>query len=290
MMARGAENRQKAVAERQHVNAQLPPGTVNGEMKKRRVIGGCILTETHFLNAQRVASHSHETAFFRLIVHGISTDRTARRTWRAGPSTMVFHPSGEVHANHWHRSGRGFMIEVGADCIQRLRQHLAVPDSSADFHRGPAILLATRIFAEFRNDDILSDLSIEGLLLELLAEAGRGFRECQPRRGPRWLLEVRDLLHERFADNVSLAKLAAAVGVHPAHLARAFRKQHGCTAGEYLRRLRLDHACHELATTDAPLLRIALGAGFTDQSHFCSCFKRHIGMSPGAYRRLFPRR
>jgi len=56
----------------------------------------------------------------------------------------------------------------------------------------------------------------------------------------------------------SLTELAAAVAVHPAHLARCFRREYGQTVGEYARALRLEWAAEQLALDGAPLAEIAL--------------------------------
>jgi len=73
--------------------------------------------------------------------------------------------------------------------------------------------------------------------------------------------------------------------VHVVHLARVFRRFHGCTVGEYLRRLRIERAIEELRSTNKPLADIAGNSGFSDQSHFCRAFKLTVGMTPGQYRK-----
>jgi AraC family transcriptional regulator len=101
---------------------------------------------------------------------------------------------------------------------------------------------------------------------------------------PRWLRRVRELLDDRFAENLTHEAVAAAVGIHPIHLARVFRHHCGCTLGDYARKLRVDYAARKLVSTDEPLARIACDAGFADQSHFTRSFKRQIGMTPAAFR------
>ena len=39
---------------------------------------------------------------------------------------------------------------------------------------------------------------------------------------------------------LTIAALGFTVEVHPVHLARTFRREYGCTPGEYLRRLRIE--------------------------------------------------
>jgi AraC family transcriptional regulator len=48
--------------------------------------------------------------------------------------------------------------------------------------------------------------------------------------------------------------------------------------------LRIEYACNELATTESPIVDIALSAGFCDQSHFTRTFKRLTGLVPSQYR------
>jgi AraC family transcriptional regulator len=138
--------------------------------------------------------------------------------------------------------------------------------------------------------DELSPLAIEGLTLELLVECARGAARVPDRQPPRWLRAVCDLLEAKFCEHLTLGTLAASVGVHPAHLARVFRRFHGCTPGEHVRQLRIEFACHRLANSDTPLAEIALAAGFSDQSHFSNTFKRHTGVSPAAFRKSARRR
>jgi AraC-like DNA-binding protein len=60
--------------------------------------------------------------------------------------------------------------------------------------------------------------------------------------------------------------------------------------GEYLRRLRLRDVCEAILRDADALGRIALDAGFADQSHMSRVFRRHMGMPPGAYAHAVRRR
>jgi AraC family transcriptional regulator len=143
---------------------------------------------------------------------------------------------------------------------------------------------------EFRNQDGLSPLAMEGLTLELLAAAGRCQVTFAEQRSARWLRQARELVHDRFAENLSLQDIAVAVGVHPAHLARTFRQHYDCTVGDYVRILRMEQARHQLITTDTPICDIALAVGYSDQSHFTTAFKRHAGVTPTQFRKMSQQR
>ena len=94
------------------------------------------------------------------------------------------------------------------------------------------------------------------------------------------------MLHDRTPDHPSLSELAALVGRHPTHVSRAFRREYGVTVAEYARSLRLEWARAQIALGDTPLARIAVEAGFSDQSHFTRAFRSHTGVTPGRYREL----
>jgi AraC family transcriptional regulator len=90
-----------------------------------------------------------------------------------------------------------------------------------------------------------------------------------------------------LSETLTLTQIAQVVGVHPVYLATAFRKKFGLTIGEFVRKLRIEHACDELIKGDLPLAAIALDAGFVDQSHFSKVFKLQVGTTPANYRRIF---
>jgi AraC family transcriptional regulator len=135
--------------------------------------------------------------------------------------------------------------------------------------------------------DAVAPIAIEGLVLELLAEVSRPAHDVPPGRVPRWLRSAREFVETHFAEDVSLAEVAAAAGVHPSHLSRVFRRVMGCSVADYVRCRRIDFACSELARSNQPLAQIAHTAGFTDQSHLTRCVRQHTGLTPAVFRRRF---
>ena len=135
--------------------------------------------------------------------------------------------------------------------------------------------------------DTAASLIIEGLTLEIMAETARHSAQNVERTVPYWLKQAKDLIHARFAENLTLEQIASEVGVHPIHLASVFRQKYLCTVGEYIRGLRIEYACREIERGELPLALIALEAGFANQGHFSSTFKRLTGFTPVAYRNSF---
>jgi AraC family transcriptional regulator len=201
---------------------------------------------------------------------------------------LLFHPAGELHSEHFHEAGgRSFIIEIEPHWLDRVRNYARIYSESSDFSKANLELLVRKLYTEFVGMDDASPLVIEGLMLELVGEASRSHPSKATGRPPRWLVQARELLTERFAERLTLAEVARTVGVHPVHLAQTFRKSYRCTVGDFVRQLRIQYSCQKLATTDMPIVDIALTAGFCDQSHFNRTFKRSVGLPPSQYRDSF---
>jgi AraC family transcriptional regulator len=155
---------------------------------------------------------------------------------------------------------------------------------------GGVASLARRMVPELRAGDAPGRMALHGLVLEALALAVRSGRRRTRDPLPAWLRTARDLVHDRYRERLELGQIAHEVGVEPTRLARAFRAGFGVPLGTYQRKLRLDWAADQVASTGEPLSRIALRAGFYDQAHFTRHFRDHTGRPPGAYRRLYRHR
>jgi AraC family transcriptional regulator len=249
-----------------------------------REVAGLYLKESAYPPGFRVPKHSHVHPSFYLAVRGTSTEILGSNRWECKPLSLVFTPAGEVHSEQYHNSGgRAFIFEIAPAQLDRLHQHSVRLDQAGSYPVGLPAWLAIKLYREYRQMDQLSPLIIEGLALEIIAEVTR--REFRSeRRPPQWLLQARDLLHAEFSRHLTLNDIAKAVGIHPVHLATMFRQHYRQTVGEYVRQRRIEYACGELSTSDAPVVDIALAAGFFDQGHFSKTFKRFTGISPASFR------
>lgn len=267
---------------------KLPPGRLYGETISRQEVAGLVLIETAYPAGLRLPPHSHEHAGFCLVLRGTFERACGGRTHDCPPASLSFHPPDESHSERFDKAGtRLFGILITGGLLDRLREYPVVSEGPAFFRGGRPSLLAVRLRREARRMDEVSPLAIEGLALELLAETSRR-RASRREPGPvRWLVRAREMLRARFAEPLTLADVARAVDVHPVHLARVFRQHQHCTVGEYVRRLRVEFARRQLASTDLPLSEIALLAGFCSQSHLSTAFKLHAGMTPTEYRSAF---
>jgi AraC family transcriptional regulator len=252
----------------------------------RRTIAGFSLKEFSQTPNCRLPWHEHEHASICFVVSGFYAERARGRDQECASRSMVFKPAAEPHADVFGRSGgRCLLIEILPGRPEPIAQFSRIA-ARPKVARSPRLAaLGHRLHSEFFEVDTASSLALEGLILEVLADASRAVTNEACPAEPRWLRQARELLHDRLGDALTLSAVASSVGVHPSHLARTFRKRYGCTVGEYVRRLRIERAAHDLVTSRGPLSEISLRSGFFDQSHFSKVFRRHTGMTPAEYRR-----
>jgi AraC family transcriptional regulator len=102
--------------------------------------------------------------------------------------------------------------------------------------------------------------------------------------GPARLRRIRELVHAKMEDELSLDELAQSVGLSTAHFARMFRKSTGETPHQFVLRQRLERAKAMLRAPDARVLDVAVACGFKTQQHFAQVFRELWGVSPTEYR------
>jgi AraC-like DNA-binding protein len=104
----------------------------------------------------------------------------------------------------------------------------------------------------------------------------------------RHLLRARDLADARYFEPLSVDDLARAAGLSRAHFSREFRRTFGEPPHTYLLTRRLERAAALLRTTDRSVADICFTVGLQSVGSFTTSFTRTYGMSPTAYRDMFP--
>jgi AraC-like DNA-binding protein len=104
----------------------------------------------------------------------------------------------------------------------------------------------------------------------------------------RHLLRAKDLADARFAEPLTVADLAQAARLSPAHFSREFRRAFGESPHAYLLTRRLERAASMLRMTDRSVADICVAVGLASVGSFTTTFTRVYGMSPSAYRAAAP--
>ena len=269
---------------------KLNAGHFYGKTSQTMSANGFRFTEKTYSSTSRLPGHSHELAHFCFVLRGNYHETIGSRTFGREPMSLVFYPSDVSHAEDHLTDGRHFLVEIDLAGLERVREFGARLDEPTTLGADSQTSLAARMYREFRERDRFSPLALECISNELLIAASRKLSSASERRPPQWLETVKEYLRENYSEQVGLTELALAAGVHPTHLARVFRQFERCTAGDYVRAVRIRNAQKRLLLSKQPLADIALDAGFADQTHFTRSFKRATGMTPSEFRRIFAAR
>ncbi len=104
----------------------------------------------------------------------------------------------------------------------------------------------------------------------------------------RYLLRAKDLADGRYAEQLTVADMAGAARLSPAHFSREFRKAFGESPHQYLLTRRLERAAALLRNTDWTVSRICMEVGLSSVGSFSTSFRRMFGLTPTAYRASYP--
>lgn len=228
-------------------------------------------------------AHQHPTSHLVLCLSGAIEHHSGKESLLVAGKSVAYVPAYETHSDLFRGTVHTFQITLNEESWG-FTPGKSRSQSLHRLHR--SALLMNSLYREFNSPDKYSSLMLQSLATELLVSIHRHEEASCPNPRTPWLLRARDLLHEELSETLQLDYIAAQVGVHPAHLTKAFRKEFGQSIGEYVRGLRIAHARHLLESTDMSIGDIALAAGFVDQSHFTRTFKKFLGRTPNSYREL----
>lgn len=244
------------------------------------------LSERKYASLHRSPLHIHVKHYLIITIEGRYASTFDTRTEEFTPWTVTYHQAGLSHSSRYSaRGARVLYVELPKERLKDLWQISASHLNHFSSQGGLIDWAARQLYNEFRASDHFSSILIDSLVTQLLAHLLRQRRAC-PLRIPQWLGTADEMIRSRYAEPLPLAGIAKCVQVHPGHLAREYVRHYGCTIGEQVRRLRIEFACEQLSSTDQCLADIALGAGFSDQSHFTTSFRQHVGMPPSQYRKI----
>jgi AraC-like DNA-binding protein len=210
---------------------------------------------------------------------------------RTEPVTVLLMEPGEVHAEVQKLDDREAFraLFIAPDVFEEAAREVGVREvhfDCAKVHEPEVFRDCLRLHASLESDSTALERqtrfsNLVDRLLEDFCE--RPLRAAEPSGEPAAVRRARELLQERWADNVQLDELVTVARVGRFHLIRAFHAAMGLPPHAYQIRIRVTRAM-TLIRLGMPLVEVALHAGFADQSHLTRHFTRVVGLSPGRYR------
>jgi AraC-like DNA-binding protein len=133
-----------------------------------------------------------------------------------------------------------------------------------------------------------------GKVAELIfVEGVRQYIEERAATSHSWLSAVKDrhigralqLIHDRPTADWTLEAVSQAIGLSRSVFAERFSLVVGVPFAQYLARWRLQLAARLLETPEASIAQASADVGYESEAAFRRAFKKHVGTSPGAWRK-----
>jgi len=274
------------------------PEPVRAETSRHPLLRGLFVTDAGYF--PHAAGHRVDrpqgasTHLVILCLRGRGWLQTASETHEAEAGLFTWLPAHQAHAyganddDPWtiawaHFSGDeagAWRALLGAESSSGLFRSLptdrldevALDRGHAALERGYAI--RDQVAAASALRDSLSTVA------RLAASAG------EPRSARERIAASVEMLRRDWVRPHRLEELAAAAGMSAAHYSALFREMTGFAPIDYLIRQRILHACRLLDTTSLTIGVIAAEVGYDDPYYFTRSFRRVMGFSPRAYRKI----
>lgn len=217
--------------------------------------------------------HAHPTHELLWNLRGASSVTAADRTWAITPTTGLWLPAGTLHtarapAGTWYRAA-----QFGVHAVRPLA------DAPVAVEVTPLLAL---LLARLQEPGLAEESRAltEQMVLDVLVPAPHAVAVTTP-RAP-LLRPVVDAVTADPGDPRTLADWAAALGVSPRTLTRAFRAQTGLSLGGWQAAVRAQRAVLLLASGER-VDEVADAVGYASASAFGAAFRRQTGRAPSAF-------
>ncbi len=137
-----------------------------------------------------------------------------------------------------------------------------------------------QIMSDFQTASLLTQLLSECVLSTMLAEKTNSI--------PQIVQHVRMYLLNHYRDKNTLENLGVQFNTNPYYLQKQFKRYIGMSPSEYQIFLRMNKAKELIRNTKMSVSDIAFAVGIENLGYFTRQFKQQEGLTPQAYRKIWP--
>jgi AraC family transcriptional regulator len=219
------------------MSTSLNIGQFFGKVSQRWAADAVVVNRLVHTQAGALPSHAHQAGFVSLMLEGEYRETAGLTQFGYQPFSCIYHPPGMDHRDEVGKAGVTLLtLEFKPELFHSMDFAVVnlrpIIDLSGSRPAWELLDLYHLISSHTGND-----LDIESRAVELAFSIVK-FSAREP-RDLRSLQRAREYLHAHFADNLTLAQVARAAGVHPVYLGQIFRQEFRETLGEYLNRIRV---------------------------------------------------
>ncbi len=207
-------------------------------------------------------------------------------------------PAGQQYSAHWKEELEDVAIHLDPTLIAHSAGELVRTDrvdiitaceASDPLIHQIGLALAAEVDAGAPSGSIYAESLVNTLVAHLLRHYSPASERFQSQFGglPKHKLRrVTEFIDENLDRDLTLAELAEAADLSLFHFVRSFKQTTGSTPIQFLMQRRIELAKQLLVESELPIIEIGLRAGFKNQSHFTTLFRKLIGTTPKAYRNV----
>ena len=211
---------------------------------------------------------------------------------------MVIYPAGLTQKLGWNKEAEIIELDIEPEFITQACRDLSSPNYIEIVPqyglRDPLIQqLALTLLSELQHGNLQGDLYTDSLFntlcLHLLRHYSAFSTTIDERDDglPSFLLRrLVEYIQANLSQNITLADMALVVNLSISHLTRLFKQSQGKSLHQYVITCRVERAKQLLKHQELTIAEVAIQVGFADQSHLTHHFKRHVGVTPKAFKQL----
>ena len=246
---------------------------------------------------QPFPSHFHEHYVIGFVESGERVLFCRDREYAIDERCIVLFNPGDSHACVQSDEGtfdyRGFNIskEVMLDLAEEVTGKRELPGFSRNVICDEEIACNLRPLHEMvmkGTGEFGKEETLLFLLSYLIQNYGKPFESCIPECRQE-IEKACEYMTAHFTERIYLDQICRHAGLSKSTLLRAFTKEKGVTPYRYLETIRINEA-KKLLSEGVPPVEAAIRTGFSDQSHFTNYFNQFIGLAPGTYCEIFPKK
>ncbi|MEQ9280250.1 MAG: AraC family transcriptional regulator [Balneola sp.] len=226
--------------------------------------------------------HSHENPMISFVLYGSNKENREGLTFERTPGSINFYHSNELHQNIYNKfPSKHISLEIDSAFLNKY-EYTESQIEMAVANNEYSIFTFTKLLSEAFLNDSQSSSSVEMVVLSFIENA----INPKEQKIPEWMNLVRDILKDRWNENISLHQLSESADVHPTTISKHFRNYFQCTLGEYSRKIKVARSIEIINSSKTSFTEVAYQCGFSDQSHFTRVFKSCTGLLPKQFVKL----
>lgn len=235
----------------------------------------------------RLARDSYDSFLMMYILKGTCFVTVGRHTMQAMTGQLIFL---DCYAPHAYGTDSGFealwihfdgpMARIFYETIVSEKGPLLYPAHPDAIHRS-----LYNIYDTFRSRAPIAEDQISGTITNILTDLLSSENTQQVfGKTQIGISEAISHINKYFYRSITLQELADIAALSPYYFSRVFARETGMTPHKYLISTRMANAKFLLKTSQMSVKEIAIRSGFSDESGFCTAFKKQEGMTPKEYR------